>query len=54
MNKYIKKRFIDAYIYCYGATKKEAEAVYKTASPEYIYAVIESAQQDGRKAFYND
>ena len=46
--------FINAYCYCYGATKKEAKEVYKSASKQYIRAVIESFEQDSRKAFYED
>lgn len=46
--------FINAYIYAYGATKKEAEKAYKAASVNYIKAIIEGYRQDTRKAFYND
>ena len=49
-----KDKFIQAFCYCYGATKKRAMEVYKTATTEYITAVIESAKQDTHKAFYND
>ena len=50
----MKKRFIDAYIYCYGGTRKQAENVYKNAGSEYIKAVIASYEIDAKKAFFND
>ena len=49
-----KNTFISAYIYCYGATKREAEKAYKNASINYIQAVIDSMKTDAKKAFYND
>ncbi len=50
----MKNDFISAYIYAYGSTKKEAEKAYKTASPEYIAAIIEGHKRDARAGFYND
>jgi hypothetical protein len=49
-----KAEFINAYIYSYGTTKKQAEKAYKEASAAYIAAIIDSYHQDARKAFYND
>ena len=50
----MKKRFIDAFIYCYGGTRKEALNVYNSAGIEYIKAVIASYETDAKKAFLND
>ena len=49
-----KIQFIEAYCYCYGASKKRAQEVYKTADKGYISAIIESMKTDSKKAFYND
>ena len=49
-----KPAFIEAYRYLYGATKKQAENAYKTASEAYIQAIIDSMKQDAKSAFYND
>ena len=54
MNKPNKADFISAYIYAYGATKKEAANVYKTASAAYISAVIDSQKHDATAAAYED
>lgn len=50
----MKETFINAYIYAYGATRKEAERAYKTASPAYIAAIIDSMRNEAKSAFYND
>ena len=50
----MKAKFLTAYIYLYGGTKKHAENVYKTASAAYIAAVIDSYYQDCKLGFYND
>lgn len=49
-----KTEFINAYIYCYGATKAEAEKVYKYSTPGFREAVIESLKNDTKNAFYYD
>lgn len=49
-----KNTFISAYMYCYGATKRDAEKAYKNANIEYIRAIIESLKNDAKSAFYND
>lgn len=50
----MKEKFIKAYQYCYGATRKEAEKAFREATPAYIAAIIESMNQDAHRAFYND
>lgn len=50
----MREKFIKAYCYCYGETKKKAAEVYRKATAEYIQAVIDSYDHDTRKAFYND
>ena len=52
--KNIKKDFVDAYMYCYGATKTAAIKAYKNATQEYIEAVIDSLKQDSKKSFNCD
>lgn len=50
----MKQLFILAYCYCYGATKRQAAAAYKNATPDYIQEIIKAYNQDARNAFYND
>lgn len=49
-----KQDFISCYMYLYGATKKEAAAVYKRVNDDYKKAVVDSIKQDAKSAFYND
>ena len=49
-----KEKFVTAYTYCYGETIKRAREVFKSASTEYINAVIESFEHDSKLSFYND
>lgn len=49
-----KAKFINAYTLAYGATKKEAEKVYKMVSKEYIDAIINGFNENARRVFYND
>lgn len=49
-----KARFVDAYIYAYGSTKKAAAEVFKTASPAYIAAIIDGLKQDATRAAFED
>lgn len=49
-----KARFVDAYIYAYGSTKKAAAEVFKTASPAYIAAIIDGLKQDAARAAFED
>lgn len=50
----MKKEFINAYCYLYGATKEQAKRVYKTTDIKYIQAVIDSYNFDVKKSFLND
>lgn len=50
----MKEKFIQAYIYCYGATRKQATEAYKNATPGYIQAVIDSLRHDAHAALYED
>ena len=54
----MKDKFIKAYMYCYDATKRAAEKVYcdciKNNNIGYIYAIIESLNNDAKNSFYND
>lgn len=50
----MKKEFIKAYCYLYGATVEQAKRVYKTTDIKYIQAVIDSYNFDVRKAFLYD
>lgn len=52
MNK--KAKFINAYAWAYGTTKKEAEKVYKTASKEYIEMIINGFKENAKRGLYND
>lgn len=49
-----KNDFITAYMYSYGATRKEAEKVWKNATPGYKAAIIDGWKAENKKAFYND
>ena len=54
----MKEKFIRAYMYCFGTTKKEAVKTYrecvKNGNLGYISAIIESHELDTHLAFYND
>jgi hypothetical protein len=50
----MKKRFITAYTWLFGTTKKEAERVYKIAPQSYILGVIESFETNAIRAFFED
>lgn len=49
-----KQRFINAYIWLFGTTKKEASKAYKTASTEYIHQIIETFENNAKRAFITD
>jgi len=49
-----KSKFIDAYKYLFGGTKKAAEKVYKTADVHYINACIEAFERNAKVSFYHD
>lgn len=50
----MKERFITAYKWSYGATRKEALEVYRKATPEYINAIIDGFELNAKKSFYDD
>ncbi len=50
----MKNKFITAYMYAYGCTKKKALETYKSASAYFIQAVIDNFNNDCHQAFYND
>lgn len=50
----MKNDFIIAYCWMYGATKKDALKVYRTANKDYITAVVDGYKNNFKKAFYND
>ena len=49
-----RRRFITAYIWMFGGTKAQAQAVYKRESAAYIDAVIAGFSENARRAFYED
>lgn len=49
-----KDDFINAYIYAFGSTKKEALQIWKTTDAKYYNAIIEGFKNDVQSAFYND
>lgn len=50
----LKKRFLFAYSWIFGTTKKEAERVYRTADYGYIKSVIDSFEHNAAITFYED
>ena len=54
----MKDKFIRAYMYSFGTTKKEAVQTYKecirNGKTGYIAAIIQGYEQDSCKAFYED
>ena len=50
----MKQEFLNAYIWMFGATKKEALKAWKQASESYKQAIIEGYHGNAQKAFYND
>lgn len=50
----MKDKYIQAYCYLFGATKKEAIKSYKVADMEYIKEIIKAFDSNSKKAFYND
>lgn len=51
---YTKKNFIDAYIFYYGGTKKNALEAYKSSSEEYVKNLIDGYMGQAKSSFYND
>ena len=50
----MKNKFITAYMYAFGCTKKKALEIYKSASASFIQAIIDSYNNDCHNTFYND
>lgn len=50
----LKKRFLFAYSWIFGTTKKEAERVYRTADDDYIKSIIHSFEHNAAITFYED
>ena len=54
----MRSAFITAYMYSYGATKKEAARVYRDClineNIGYIEAIIDGYYNETKKAFYED
>ena len=48
------EKFIEAYRWMYGGTKKTAREIYRKADPEYIALIIKAYEQQNRLAFYED
>lgn len=48
------EKFIDAYRWMYGGTKKNAREIYRKADPDYIALIIKAYEQQNRMAFYDD
>ena len=49
-----KAKFITAYVWMFGGTKKAAEKVYKAADEQYINNVIHGFIQNAKACFYQD
>ena len=49
-----KREFVNAYMWMYGATKKEAEQAYKKVNKEYQEAIRDGFKQNAKQAFIND
>lgn len=54
MDKFTKRNFIEAYLWAYGGTKKEAIQTYKESGEDYVNAIIESFTSNAKKHFYSD
>ena len=49
-----KQKFITAYSWLLGFTKREAEETYKTADEEYINVIIDVFERNAKLSFYNN
>ena len=49
-----KRKFIDAYMWMFGETKRKAESAYRETSEEYHAAVIETWLNQCHLAFDSD
>lgn len=50
----MKKEFIVAYMWMFGATERKAKEIYKTSSDHFIREVVASFFGNARKSFYDD
>ena len=50
----MKKMFINAYVWMYGATKKEAVEAYKTTDTNYHNSIIQCFLDNAKASFYKD
>ena len=50
----MKKIFVDAYVWMYGVTKKEAMEAYNTTDADYHNAIIKCFLDNAKASFYND
>lgn len=50
----MKKKFIDAYVWAYGGSKKKAAKIYKKAPEIFVRAVVRNFEDNAKKAFFYD
>ena len=50
----MKKMFVDAYVWMYGATKKEAMEVYKITDANYHNVIVKCFLDNAKASFYKD
>lgn len=50
----MKKIFVNAYVWVYGTTKKEAMKAYKTTDANYHNAIIKCFLDNAKASFYRD
>lgn len=50
----MKKDFIEAFVWMYGCTKKQAEIEYNISSENYRIEVIKCYKRQCKLAFHND
>ena len=49
-----KTLFINAYIWIFGTTRKDAVEAWKTLSNDYKEIIIETYENNFKSSFYND
>ena len=50
----MKKMFVNAYVWMYGVTKKEAAEAYKITNSNYHDAIIKCFLDNAKASFYED
>ena len=50
----IMEKFVEAYQWSFGGTKKAAREIFRKADPEYIKGVISAFDKQSFIAFYED